>query len=331
MIHACALRRTFSARSGPVEAVSGIDLDVGPGEIVGFLGPNGAGKTTTLRMLSTLLRPTSGRATVAGHDLLRDRWGVRRAIGYVAQGGTTHPDARAGEEIVDQARLHGLPKARAVPAAAGTLERLGLEGIGDRPCRSLSGGQRRRLDIALGIVHGPRLVFLDEPTTGLDPRARAKLWDHIRDLRGQGTTFVLTTHYLEEADALSDRVVVVDHGRIVASGTPRDLKRQVAGDAVTLVLSERTRAGEALRIAGSLDGASRPTADGGRIRFHVPASSTILPGLLRDLDSGGVDLDGVEVHRPTLDDVFRAFTGRSLHAGPQPDRATSGTSGTSGT
>jgi ABC-2 type transport system ATP-binding protein len=234
VIHTHALTRTFSTRSGPVQAVKGIDLDVGPGEIVGLLGPNGAGKTTTLRMLATLLRPTSGRATVAGHDLLRDRSGVRRRIGYVAQGGTTHPEARAGEEIVDQARLHGLPKARAVAAARETLARLDLDDVWDKTCRSLSGGRRRRLDIALGLVHSPQLVFLDEPTTGLDPQARSKLWEHLRDLRRDGTALVLTTHYLGEADALSDKVVIVDRGVVVASGTPEELKKQVAGEAVAV-------------------------------------------------------------------------------------------------
>ncbi|MEW2355036.1 ATP-binding cassette domain-containing protein [Spirillospora sp. NPDC029432] len=225
-----ALARTFTLKSGPVHAVRGIDLTVPPGEILGFLGPNGAGKTTTLRMLTTLLPPTGGTAEVAGHDLLREPARVRERIGYVAQSGGLDPACAAREELVTQARLHRLPKAAARERAAEVAAGLDLTGLLDRPTAALSGGQRRRLEIALGLVNRPAVLFLDEPTTGLDPGARAGLWDLIRRIRAEhGTTIFLTTHYLDEADALADRVVVVDAGSVVAEGSPADLKRRYAG------------------------------------------------------------------------------------------------------
>jgi ABC-2 type transport system ATP-binding protein len=317
VIRAHALARTFHTRSGPVEAVRGVDLDVEAGEIVGFLGPNGAGKTTTLRMLTTLLPPTSGDATVAGRDLRTDPVGVRRRIGYVAQNGSTLPEARAGRELVDQARLFGVPRAEAVERGAVLFADLDLDGLWDRPCRSLSGGQRRRLDIALGLVHQPQLVFLDEPTTGLDPQARANLWDHVRRMRAdRGTTVFLTTHYLDEADALCDRVLVIDSGTIVAAGTPDALKRQVSGDAIELTLADPLGVDRALEVAKALPGATEPSADGARVHVRVPDGGGTLPALLRALDAGGVPLAGVEVRRPTLDDVFLTLTGRSLRDAP---------------
>jgi ABC-2 type transport system ATP-binding protein len=315
MIHAEGLARTYRSRAATVEAVRGVDLDVAEGEIVGFLGPNGAGKTTTLRMLTTLLEPTAGKATVAGCDLRRDPTGVRRRIGYVAQSGSTYPEARAGEEIVDHARLYGVPVARARDRGTELFRQLDLEGMWDRQTRTLSGGQRRRLDIAMGLIHEPVLVFLDEPTTGLDPQSRANLWQHVRGLRDDlGTTVFLTTHYLEEADALCDRVMVIDHGEIVASGTPEALKRNVSGDGITLLLSDPAQAGPAVAVAERE--AEAVVVDGSAIRLRVPDGSAALPGLLRDLDAAGVQLAGVEVLRPTLDDVFLSLTGRSLRDEP---------------
>ena len=199
VIHARGLARTFRKRKQEVHAVVGVDLDVDAGEIVGFLGPNGAGKTTTLRMLTTLLEPTAGTATVAGRDLITDPVGVRRRIGYVSQSGSTYPDARAGEEVVDHARLYGMTTAEATERGKRLFAELDLDGLWERQPKTMSGGQRRRLDIAVGLVHVPELVFLDEPTTGLDPQARANLWTHIRALREErGTTVFLTTHYLDE-------------------------------------------------------------------------------------------------------------------------------------
>jgi ABC-2 type transport system ATP-binding protein len=317
MIHARKLARTFKTRTGPVEAVRGVDLDVESGEVVGFLGPNGAGKTTTLRMLNTLITPTAGEATVAGHDLLRDPVGVRRNIGYVAQGGVTLDIARAGEECVDQARLYGMKPADARARGKELFDQLDLDGLWDRNCGSLSGGQRRRLDIVIGLMHTPPLVFLDEPTTGLDPQSRANLWDHILRLRSEnGSTIFLTTHYLDEADYLCDRLLVIDHGKIVATGTPEQLKAQVSGDAITLTLADPARAQDAVSVLAGLDGSDTPTVDGDHVVVHVPLGGAALPSLLRELDGKGVDLAAVEVRRPTLDDVFLSLTGRSLRDGP---------------
>ncbi|MFJ8644723.1 ABC transporter ATP-binding protein [Streptomyces sp. NPDC093546] len=232
IISAAGLAHTFRTRRGPVEAVRGVDLTVRSGEILGFLGPNGAGKTTTLRMLTTLLPPTGGAATVAGCDLATDPAGVRRKIGYVAQSGGVDPQISVREELVTQGRLYRLSKSEAAARAEELARDLDLDGLLDRPCAALSGGQRRRLDIALGLVHRPEVLFLDEPTTGLDPGSRADLWRLVRRLRAEhGTTVFLTTHYLDEADALSDRLVVIDKGAVVAEGTPAELKERYAGSA----------------------------------------------------------------------------------------------------
>ncbi|UNO39910.1 ATP-binding cassette domain-containing protein [Streptomyces sp. MST-110588] len=230
VINASGLARTFTTERGTVQAVRGIDLTAGRGEILGLLGPNGAGKTTTLRMLATLLAPTGGSATVAGCDLVRDPAGVRRSTGYVAQSGGVDPNVSVREELVTQGRLYRLSKAEAAARTEELADALGLDGLLDRKCAAMSGGQRRRLDIAMGLVHRPAVLFLDEPTTGLDPGSRAGLWELVRRLRTDfGTTVVLTTHYLDEADALADRVVVVDHGVVAAEGTPRALKTEYAG------------------------------------------------------------------------------------------------------
>ncbi|MFF4716051.1 ABC transporter ATP-binding protein [Streptomyces eurythermus] len=230
VISTAGLARTFQTKSGPVEAVRGIDLTVHEGEILGFLGPNGAGKTTTLRMLTTLLKPTGGAATVAGRDLVADPAGVRRVSGYVAQSGGVDPQITVREELVTQGRLYRLPKARAVARAAELAAELDLTEFLDRKTGALSGGQRRRLDIAMALTHRPAVLFLDEPTTGLDPGSRADLWALVRRLRDEhGTTVFLTTHYLDEADALADRLVIVDRGTVAAEGTPGALKLRHGG------------------------------------------------------------------------------------------------------
>jgi ABC-2 type transport system ATP-binding protein len=300
-------------RGGPVEAVRSVDLEVASGEIVGFLGPNGAGKTTTLRMLTTLLEPTSGEATVNGFDLRRDPVSVRRSIGYVAQSGSSYPEAVVGEEIMDHARLYGVDRVVVARRIAELFAKMDLAGMERRQVKSLSGGQRRRLDIAMGLVHEPTLVFLDEPTTGLDPQSRANLWEHIRSLRDDlGTTVFLTTHYLDEADALCDRILVIDNGGIVAEGTPEALKRGVSGDAVSLSFADAGQAAAASVVARTFPGAEELATDGAVVRFRVPDGGHAIPSLLRELDSAGLPLVGVEVHRPTLDDVFLSLTGRSL-------------------
>ncbi len=317
IIEAHGLARTFKSRKAAVEAVRGVDLTVAEGEIVGFLGPNGAGKTTTLRMLTTLLEPTAGSATVAGADLLRDPLGVRRRIGYVPQAigqtmGGTDPACLVGEELLDQAALYHIDKAEAARRAAELTSQLDLSGLDKRLVKTLSGGQRRRLEIALGLVHEPPLVFLDEPTTGLDPQSRSNLWDHIRGLRSDlGTTVFLTTHYLEEADALCDRVFIIDHGVIVAEGTPDELKRRVAGDVVTLqVNGAREVAGELLERQPLVREIT--VSDDGALRLSVFDGAEALPTLLRVLDDAGVTMHSINLSRPTLDDVFLTMTGRSL-------------------
>ncbi|MFI9591850.1 ABC transporter ATP-binding protein [Nonomuraea sp. NPDC052265] len=222
MLRTTGLTKTFE---GGVEAVKGVDISVEAGEIVGFLGPNGAGKTTTMRMLTTLLRPTSGTATVAGHDLLGDPREVRRRIGYVSQGGGVNLMAPLAGELELQGMLYGLTRAEARSRYREVLARLDLAGMEERVGGALSGGQRRRFDIAFALLHDPRLLFLDEPTTGLDPQSRANLWEHVRSLREErGVTIFLTTHYLDEADALCDRLLIIDDGRIAAEGTPAELK-----------------------------------------------------------------------------------------------------------
>ncbi len=323
MIESRRLQRTYHTRSGEVEAVRGVDFVVDGGEIVGFLGPNGAGKTTTLRMLTTLLDPTGGEATVAGHDLRQDPVGVRRHIGYVAQGGSTEPEARAGEEIVDHARMYGIDIPTARHRGQDLFEQLDLEGMWERRCKTLSGGQRRRLDIAMGLIHQPPLVFLDEPSTGLDPQSRANLWMHIGRLRDElETTVFLTTHYMDEADLLCDRILVIDHGEIVARGTPDELKRSVAGDSVALRFAHPDSAHLAAEIASHIDQASTPVVEDAEVRFQVADGSGVLPGLLRALVERDLDALGVEVHRPTLDDVFLTMTGRSLREGTPSPAAT---------
>src|SRR6187402_814190 len=317
MIHARGLARSFETRKGRektrVTAVAGVDLDVDAGEIVGFLGPNGAGKTTTLRMLTTLLKPTAGTARVAGYDVATQPEQVRQSIGYVSQSGSALPEALAGEEVVDHGRLYGISKEQATRRGKELFEQLDLGGLWERQRRAMSGGQRRRLDIASGLVHDPKLIFLDEPTTGLDPQARANLWEHISALRtDRGATIFLTTHYLDEADALCDRILVIDHGQIVASDTPEALKQSVSGDLVELVLTDTAHVSRAATALAALVPGSTADVDGATVSLRVPLAGRELAGLVRALDADGVALDSLEVRRPTLDDVFLTLTGRSL-------------------
>jgi ABC-2 type transport system ATP-binding protein len=310
MIETRDLRRTFKSRKSAVEAVRGVDLTVGGGQIFGFLGPNGAGKTTTLRMLATLLTPTAGEATIAGADLRREPHTVRERIGYVPQGGSTDPAETGRGELVIQGRLYGMDKASATARAAEVLATLDLEAAADRTTSTYSGGMKRRLDVGLGIVHRPSVLFLDEPTTGLDPQARARMWDEIRRLREQGTTVFLTTHYLEEADALADRLAIIDHGLIVAAGTSDELKRQVAGDVVTLgVDGSRDRV---LGLVTELPFVREATTEDDLVRLYVDRGEAAVPQLLRVLDGAGLEAASIALHRPSLDDVFLRQTGRSL-------------------
>jgi ABC-2 type transport system ATP-binding protein len=327
IIEARGLARTFTSRKRTVEAVSRVDLTVEDGEIVGFLGPNGAGKTTTLRMLTTLLRPTAGTATVAGSDLRHDPLGVRSRIGYVPQAigatmGGTDPACKVGEELADQAALYRIPGPEAARRAEALTAQLDLAGLEDRLVKTLSGGQRRRLEIALGLVHRPPLVFLDEPTTGLDPQSRSNLWEHIGRLRAElGTTIFLTTHYLEEADVLCDRVFIIDHGVIVAEGTPEELKQRISGDLVTLKVGGQEGEGgrgsgkesaAAADLLGKHERVREIIAADGTLKLSVEHGDEALPELLRVLDGAGITLHSINLSRPTLDDVFLTLTGRSL-------------------
>ena len=314
MIQARGLVQTFHTGRGKtkteVRAVDGVDLDVAEGEVVAFLGPNGAGKTTTLRMLVTLLEPTAGTATVAGYDVVTEAVQVRRSIGYVSQTGGAFSGAFAGDEVVDHGMLYGMSRQDAVTRGQRLFDELQLEGLWKRMCKNMSGGQKRRLDIVMGLIHDPTLVFLDEPTTGLDPQTRANLWGHIADLRRErGATVFLTTHYLDEADALADRIVIIDRGKIVASDTADNLKTQVNGDLVDLEVAadQVTTAAEKL---GAI--ADQVEVTGTHVSGRVRRAGRAVPALLRDLDAAGVTLESVEVHRPTLDDVFLTLTGRSL-------------------
>ncbi|WP_218003359.1 ATP-binding cassette domain-containing protein [Nocardia concava] len=321
VIRVRGLARTFKTKTGDVQAVTGIDFDVHYGEIIGLLGPNGAGKTTTLRMISTLLSPTAGEATVVGADLRGQARTVRSRIGYVPQGGSTNELELVEDELVLQARLFGLSKAEAKANAAELAKALEFDGLERRKCSQLSGGQRRRVDIALGLVHRPTLIYLDEPTTGLDPQSRANLWDHIRRLRDEGTTIVLTTHYLEEADALCDRILVMDHGTIVAEGTPDELKRRISGDVISLEIDSASAdlaleiASEVLELRSKLRTDESGRAGTSLVHLTVEHGDAAVVPLLRALGDKGITPGALTVKRPSLDDVFLTLTGRSLREG----------------
>ena len=312
VIETSDLRKTFKSRKSTVEAVRGVDLTVRGGEIFGFLGPNGAGKTTTLRMLATLIEPTAGQATVAGADLSRQPALVRERIGYVPQGGSTDPAETGRGELVLQGRLYGMSGAEARARAAEVLATLDLEAAADRATGTYSGGMRRRLDVGLGIVHRPQVLFLDEPTTGLDPQARARMWEEIQGLRERGTTVFLTTHYLEEADALCDRLAIIDQGTIVAEGTSDQLKQKVAGDVVTIGVNGSGASVLSLVQAMSFVREASHDTEAGVVRLYVDRGETAVPHLLRSLDAAGFEPTSIALNKPSLDDVFLRQTGRSL-------------------
>jgi ABC-2 type transport system ATP-binding protein len=310
VIETRGLRRVFKSRRREVVAVAGVDLRVLPGEIFGFLGPNGAGKTTTLRMLATLLPPTGGTARVAGCELATEPARIRERIGYVGQAGGADREITGRTELVFQGRLYGMAIDAARRRAAELIAMLELEGAADRKVATYSGGQKRRLDIGLGLVHDPQLLFLDEPTTGLDPQSRARVWDEVRRMHERGVTVFLTTHYLDEADALCDRVAIIDYGKIVAEGTPEELKRAVAGDVVTLsVAGDQRRAFDLIKDQPFVREAK---FEDGSVHLYVDRGEVAMPAILRLLDGASLQLTTVELHRPSLDDVFLRQTGRSL-------------------
>ncbi|WP_328612036.1 ATP-binding cassette domain-containing protein [Amycolatopsis sp. NBC_00345] len=311
MITARGLARSFQNKKGEtVHAVKGVDFSVRTGEIVGFLGPNGAGKTTTLKMLTTLLKPTAGSAVVAGYDLAADPQGVRTAIGYVGQSSGTSPMASVREELVMQGECYRMSRTEAAARADELLRDLDLTEQAGTMTMLLSGGQRRRLDIALGLIHRPQLVFLDEPSTGLDPQSRNNLWDHIRRLRkDHGATVFLSTHYLDEADALCDRVLIIDKGRVVAEDSPEELKQHMGHDTISVeVESEMDRARAALE---NRLGAQNVAVEGTTLLLSVEHGNRRMMELLRMLDEADVVPLSVQVSRPSLNDVFLNVTGRS--------------------
>ncbi|GAB3869955.1 ATP-binding cassette domain-containing protein [Dactylosporangium cerinum] len=262
-------------------------------------------------MLATLITPDGGEAVIAGADLLKNPGEVRRRIGYVAQGGSTWDESTAREELVLQARFYGIHKAEAHRKATKALEAFQLTDYADRKTKTYSGGQRRRVDIALGIIHGPKVVFLDEPTTGLDPQSRAHMWVEVRRLRDEGMTVFITTHYLDEADALCDRIAIMDHGEIVTEGTVDDLKREVAGDVVTVGVNGAAKAATDLLKSQEYVRRIEENEDHS-LRLYVDEGAVAIPHILRILDHAGVELKQMELHRPSLDDVFLTKTGRSL-------------------
>ena len=318
-VRTTGLRKTFTLKHETVDAVRGIDLSVATGEIYGFLGPNGAGKTSTLRMLTTLLPIDAGEAFVAGVDVRRQPRAVRRRIGYVGQLGGADLPASGRENLLLQGRLYGMSETQARTRAAELIALLELSRCADRLVQTYSGGQRRRLEVALGIMHRPDVLFLDEPTTGLDPQNRANLWAQLRELRTRGTTIFLTTHYLEEADALADRVGIIDHGRLVAEGSPRELKRRLAGDAVSIKPKSAEPKLEDLRRQLALEPfVSDARVEGGTIRLYVDDGATALPMIFDRLRRDGVELEFVQLAEPSLDDVFLFQTGRSLRDTERP-------------
>jgi ABC-2 type transport system ATP-binding protein len=310
-IEAHGLVREF--KKGP-RAVDGIDLAVSPGEVYGFLGPNGAGKSTTVHMLTTLLPPTAGSARVAGHDVEKEGPAVRAAIGAALQEAALDPFLTGREHMKLQTTLQGLPRGERERRSDELLARVGLSEAADRKVRGYSGGMKRRLDLALALVHGPRILFLDEPTTGLDPQSRSALWDEVSRLASdEGVTVFLTTQYLEEADVLADRVGIIDHGKIVADGTPEELKAQIGQPSVEVTpvdRGERERVAEVLRRFGEEVPASPA---GAAVRLAGSgASGREMMEVVRALDSAGIEVEHLELHAPTLSDVFLAKTGRSL-------------------
>jgi ABC-2 type transport system ATP-binding protein len=315
MERAIEVRGLVREFKGGIRAVAGIDIDVAPGEIYGFLGPNGAGKSTTVHMLTTLLPPTAGTARVGGHDIVKEGPAVRRTIGAALQEAALDPLLTGREHLKLQLALHGIPRPERDPRTDELLERVGLRLAADRKIGGYSGGMKRRLDLALALGHRPRILFLDEPTTGLDPQSRSALWDEVVRLkRDEGVTVFLTTQYLEEADLLADRVGIIDHGRIVAEGTPAALKAEIGRPTVEAVPAEGT---EQRAVEDIFDrfGALQPSTAGVAVRLDGQGD---LADIVRALDSAQVEVEHLHLHAPTLDDVFLAKTGRSLEGSEEP-------------
>ncbi len=309
-ITAEGLVKVYRSRKSEVRALDGVDLEVAEGTILGLLGPNGAGKTTTVRILATLLKPDAGRATVAGFDVVREAQQLRRVIGLSGQYAAVDENLTGRENLVMFGRLYQLPKSEAQRRADDLLDQFELTDAAGRVVKTYSGGMRRRLDLASALIGRPRLLFLDEPTTGLDPRSRLGMWEVIRNLVREGTTLLLTTQYLEEADELADAIAVVDHGRIIAKGTADQLKADVGGARVEVVVHAREDIARAREVL-SRDLHGEATLDEHTRRLTVPAEggAQALAQVVRDLDDAGIAIDDIGLRRPTLDDVFLSLTG----------------------
>ncbi len=303
---------------GGVRALDGLNITVEPGSVFGLLGPNGAGKSTTVKILTTLSRPDSGSARVAGIDVLRDPTRVRHTIGSVSQGSAVDPSATGRENLLLQGRIHGMRGGRLAHRVDALLARFELSDDANRVAGTYSGGMRRKLDVAMGLVHEPRVLFLDEPTTGLDPEARAELWDEIARLTARdGLTILMTTHYLEEADRLARRLAIVDHGRVVAEGTPEALKADLRGDAIHVELRDPASGRRAAATLERMTGLSEPTLEGAVLRARAEHGASAVPAVLAALDGAGVSVAAVTVARPSLDDVYLRHTGRTFRAQAQ--------------
>ena len=297
-----------------IQALDGVTFDVHAGEVFGLLGPNGAGKSTTVRVLTTLTRPDEGQAFVAGHDVLRHPDRARRAFGYVPQESGIDRESTGRENLMLQGRIHGMRGADLRSRVEELLELVGISDAADRLVRGYSGGMKRRLDIAMGLVHRPRVLFLDEPTTGLDPEARAAMWIEVQRLAEQESlTILLTTHYLEEADRLARRVAIVSRGRIVVEGKPAELKRSLRGELVTVEVVEGLASG-AHAVIGGLADTEETTSDGRHVRTRVPNGAQAIPSVLAALDEAGIPVVSVTTARPSLDDVYLHYTGRAFAA-----------------
>lgn len=322
IIEAEGLTKVFTVKKKPVHAVTDLSFTARTGELVAFLGPNGAGKSTSLRMLTTLIPPTSGTARVVGHDIHGDAAGVRARIGYVGQLTSGSFSQRVRDELLSQGAFYGMSKRDSVRRADELIDSLDLASFATRSVQQLSGGQKRRLDIALGLMHAPPLLFLDEPSTGLDPQSRANLWQHILDVRTQhGTTVFLTTHYLEEADRYAERVMVMDRGRIIADDDATALKATLAGDVLTFGFADAAAAAAARPIVARASAAD-VSLDEDAVTLAVPDGDRLLPVIVRELDAAGILVERATGVPPTLDDVFLALTGRTLReAGEGADAA----------